>query len=170
MIDFKLNQSGDIILEQKKKLDIFTLSFINSVNPVFKTNFHISGKINKNNFKQNFCLTFTTDNKNEEEKNITTINFDDEIRQRIMIKLRTELDSLFHHKEFGSTINIQRHKIINEQNLGLLETAALEAIQNITQDTYRVSAKQVKRNNHFVTENINLYIYKNEELFFIFEL
>ena len=47
---------------------------------------------------------------------------------------------------------------------------AQDSIKNITNDTYRVEAKQVKRNNNFVTENINLYIYRNEELFFVFEL
>lgn len=88
-----------------------------------------------------------------------------------MLKLRTELNDVFHHQDFGSNINIQRHKIITDTNLELLASMAQDTIQSITEnDTYQVEAKQVKRNNNFVTENINLYIYRNEELFFVFEL
>ena len=119
---------------------------------------------------RSFRLRFTTNQNESAYKKIKTIHKDDEIRQRIMLKLRTELNDIFHHQDFGSNINIQRHKIITDANLELLASMAQDTIQNITNDTYRVEAKQVKRNNNFVTENINLYIYRNEELFFVFEL
>lgn len=41
MIDFALNNAGDIILEHKETYDIFKLSFVDSGYPVFKTNFHM---------------------------------------------------------------------------------------------------------------------------------
>lgn len=119
---------------------------------------------------RSFRLRFTTNQNESAYKKIKTIHKDDEIKQRIMLKLRTELNDIFHHQDFGSNINIQRHKIITDANLELLASMAQDTIQNITNDTYRVEAKQVKRNNNFVTENINLYIYRNEELFFVFEL
>lgn len=171
MIDFALNNAGDIILDTKETYDIFKLSFINSVYPVFKTNFHILNNPPVKKDKRSFRLSFTTNQNEANYKKIKTIHNDDEIRQRIMLKLRTELNDIFHHQNFGSNINIQRHKIITDSNLELLASIAQDAIQNITEnDTYQVEAKQIKRNNNFVTENINLYIYRNEELFFVFEL
>lgn len=170
MIDFALNNAGDIILEHKETYDIFKLSFVDSGYPVFKTNFHVLNNPPAKKDKRSFRLRFTTNQNESAYKKIKTIHKDDEIRQRIMLKLRTELNDIFHHQDFGSNINIQRHKIITDANLELLASIAQDTIQNITNDTYRVEAKQVKRNNNFVTENINLYIYRNEELFFVFEL
>lgn len=170
MIDFALNNAGDIILEHKETYDIFKLSFVGPGYPVFKTNFHMLNNPPAKKDKRSFRLRFTTNQNESAYKKIKTIHKDDEIRQRIMLKLRTELNDIFHHQDFGSNINIQRHKIITDANLELLASMAQDTIQNITNDTYRVEAKQVKRNNNFVTENINLYIYRNEELFFVFEL
>lgn len=170
MIDFALNNAGDIILEHKEIYDIFKLSFVDSGYPVFKTNFHVLNNPPAKKDKRSFRLRFTTNQNESAYKKIKTIHKNDEIRQRIMLKLRTELNDIFHHQDFGSNINIQRHKIITDANLELLASMAQDTIQNITNDTYRVEAKQVKRNNNFVTENINLYIYRNEELFFVFEL
>lgn len=170
MIDFALNNAGDIILEHKEIYDIFKLSFIDSGYPVFKTNFHIINNPPAKKDKRSFRLRFTTNQNESAYKKIKTIYKDDEIKQRIMLKLRTELNDIFHHQDFGSNINMQRHKIITDANLELLASMAQDTIQNITNDTYRVEAKQIKRNNNFVTENINLYIYRNEELFFVFEL
>jgi hypothetical protein len=170
MIDFALNNAGDIILEHKETYDIFKLSFVASGYPVFKTNFLVLNNPPTKKDTRSFRLRFTTNQNESAYKKIKTIHKDDEIRQRIMLKLRTELNDIFHHQDFGSNINMQRHKIITDANLELLASMAQDSIQNITNDTYRVEAKQVKRNNNFVTENINLYIYRNEELFFVFEL
>lgn len=172
MIDFKLNNSGDIILENKKNFNKFTLTFIKSEFPTFKTNFQIM--LDKKNILKDkekyFKLSFNTDFNKDKKIKFKTIQEEDELKQRIMIKLRTELGEIYHNQNFGSSINIYRHDIINDTTLSLLSSLALDTIKNITNDEYKVTAKQVKRKNSFSTENINLYIFKNNELFLTFEL
>lgn len=111
MIDFEINNLGDICLEKQEKTSPFKLNFTTSDNyPKMKIDFRTFTPETKH--KNALKINIATDNKYpvKDTKYIRTVNGKKEQAQSIAIRLKTELGELQDFLyDFGSELNRIRH-------------------------------------------------------------
>lgn len=113
MIDFKLNELGDIELEEQKKIKPFKMSFTTS--PDHKK-FRIKFKtrtFQKPKSKKGLKINFYTDlnNTDKNTKKVSIVRDGEELSQSIAIRLKTELNELQNFfADFGSELSRMRHQ------------------------------------------------------------
>lgn len=174
MIDLKINNTGDLILDRNTKYPSFCISFYQSTYPGFTIDF-VYNK-NKNTLPTKlaeailptFELSFETTNAVEEVKTNSVFQ-EDELRQRILIALRTEYGDLKNNETFGSLLHTMYHERITDETV-------LTNIENIVYDTVSTLIKnptviiERKQADHFFfCQNVLISIYDNDVLIYSFE-
>lgn len=174
MIDFKINNAGDLILDRNTKYTPFSISFYQSTYPGFTIDF-VYNKNKSSAPKElsevilpTFELSFETTNAVEEIKTNSVFQ-EDEFRQRILLALRTEYGDLKNNKEFGSLIHTMYHERITDE-------AVLTNIENIVYDTVskliknpRVIVERKQTEHFFFCQNVLISIYDSDVLVYSFE-
>lgn len=170
MIDFALNNKGDLILEEQQVLPGFKLNFRVSKYPVFAVKFFQNPQqdvVHGNNFN----ISFNVKAHNEEIKHKALLVEDiKEAAQQVIIRLRTELTELPERLTVGSKLRTVKHERLNSPlNLGRIETITVEAISGIVPNL-EVVAKAEHGLGSFYCQNVNIYIYSNGILFHKFSI
>ena len=135
MIDFKLDERGDIILSSPEEYDTFRIDFAIKDYPLMRITFNTNDEADESKNADNiFKIQFYTD---ETEivhgKKLETIIEDEEKAQSIAIRLKTELgelDGLYYN--FGSELACFRHKdLLNSAYWSKIEEKVKEAISDV---------------------------------------
>lgn len=176
MIDFALNNKGDIVLERKNYIPKFKISFRQSMFPIFNLKFMQTSEYVRNDNKYNFCIKFKTSNNRDDGSDIINKSVLDkeELKQRIRILLRTEQNELLNKEDFGSKVYIYKHlDILADSTLQGIKQTILNELSNIIDTQTNILDVEVIpkiADGPFYCQNVNIYIYLNSELLFDFIL
>ena len=164
MIDFKLNEKGDLMIGSPEEYNRFRINFVTGEFPKLRIVF--KGEAEEKIAPESiFCMRFYTDeNEREHAKIIDTVKEDEEKAQSIAIRLKTELNELnsFYY-DFGSELVDFRHlDLLNDTYWSKIEEKVKTAIQDII--PYYESAVVISRvynNGNFKIETLCISILEN---------
>ena len=177
-IDFQINNRGDFILSSSKTYPRLRLDFVDSTYKVLRIDFE-QGQEHPELFNiedrykdgKRLNIEFYT-NKDEAkvDRKLNTIFDKDELRQRIVVALRTELNEVSFMEDFGSYLVTQRHEDITDEKVhNNVRAIVLGIIGNkLNNPDVRVVPKRI--NGPFYCSNLNVYVYEDDELFFELEV
>lgn len=164
MIDFKLDDKGDIIIGRPEEFDRLKIRFVSSAFSIFRITF--KGKTEEKVAPESiFSIRFYTDeNEREHTKIIETVKEDEEKAQSIAIRLKTELGELnsFYYN-FGSELVDLRHlDLLNDTYWSKLTEKIKVAIQDIIPyEESSVSIDRVYEDSNFQVETLRISILEN---------
>ena len=172
MIDFKLDDKGDLIISSPEEYDRFRINFVTGEFPKLRIVF--KGEAEEKIAPESiFCMRFYTDeNEREHAKIIETVKKDEEKAQSIAIRLKTELNELnsFYY-DFGSELVDFRHlDLLNDTYWSKIEEKVKTAIQDIIPyDESSVTIERVYEDGNFKTETLYITIEGNgtNQIFYI---
>lgn len=178
MIDFSIDNSGDLILERKNYIPKLNILFRKSSFPIFNLKFLQTVKTmdTTNNNNYDFCINFKTYNNKDDGYDVVnrTVIDKEELKQRIRILLRTEQNELLNKEDFGSRIYTYKHlDILADSTITGIKQTVLNELSNIIDtesNTVDVEVIPKISNGPFYCQNINIYIYLNNELLYDFVL
>ena len=152
MIDFKLDEKGDLIIGSPEEYDRFRINFVTGEFPKLRIVFkgEAEEKIAPDSV---FCMRFYTDeNEREHVKILETVKEDEEKAQSIAIRLKTELGELnsFYY-DFGSELVDLRHlDLLNDTYWSKLMEKVKVAIQDIIPyDESLVTINRIEEDSNF---------------------
>ena len=164
MIDFKLDDKGDLVISYPEEYDRFRINFVTGKFPKLRIVF--KGEAEEKTAPESvFCMRFYTDeNEREHAKIIETVKEDEEKAQSVAIRLKTELGELnsFYYS-FGSELVDLRHKdLLNDAYCSKIEEKVKTAIQDIIPyDESAVVISRVYNNGNFKIETLCISILEN---------
>ena len=135
MIDFRLDERGDIILSSPEEYDTFRIDFAIKEYPLMLITFNTNEEADESKNADNILEIqfFTDETETVHGKKIETIIEDEEKAQSIAIRLKTELgelDGLYYN--FGSELACFRHKdLLNSAYWSKIEEKVKTAIRDI---------------------------------------
>lgn len=173
IIDFLINNQGDLIFDKYRSLSKFKIFFRQSKYPIFRIKFlqetDYIHSANSNNFKIRFKTTDLLSNENIINSVIHNI---EELKQRIMILLRTEYQELGNNL-IGSKLYTYKHQDILSESVqnNIIDTVTKEINSIVDSNTVvKVTVSPKKIDGPFYCQNLNIYIYLNEQLIYSFNL
>ena len=164
MLDFKLNDKGDLVISRPEEYDRFRINFVTGDFPKLRIVF--KGEAEEKIAPESiFCMRFYTDeNEREHAKIIENVKEDEEKAQSIAIRLKTELGELnsFYY-DFGSELVDLRHvDLLNEAYWSKLTEKVKVAIQDIIPyDESSVMISRIYEDGNFKTETLCISISEN---------
>ena len=161
MIDFELDEKGDIFLEKQNKISPFRLNF--TTGEFNKLRISFMARTRKKKAAQNALkINFQFKQKPSREFcRLGVVKRDKEKAQAIAIRLKTELGELnSFYNDFGSELVTMRHlDLLNDANWSRLEEKVKTAIQDIIPyDESVVTISRSFRNGSFKNETLNITI------------
>lgn len=164
MIDFKLDDKGDLVIGYPAEFERFRINFVTGEFPKLRIVF--KGEAEETIAPESvFCLRFYVDeNEKEHAKIIETVKEDEEKAQSIAIRLKTELGELnsFYY-DFGSELVDLRHvDLLNDTYWSKLEEKVKTAIQDIIPyNESSVTIDRVYEDSNFQVETLCISISEN---------
>ena len=135
MIDFRLDERGDIIFSSPEEYDTFRIDFAIKDYPLMLINFNTNDEADESKKADNILEIqfFTDETETVHGKKLETVIEDEEKAQSIAIRLKTELgelDDLYYN--FGSELAYYRHlDLLNDTYWSKLEEKVKEAISDV---------------------------------------
>lgn len=135
MIDFRLDERGDIILSSPEEYDTFRIDFAIKEYPLMLITFNTNNEADENKKSDNILEIqfFTDETELAHGKKLETVIENEEKAQSIAIRLKTELgelDGLYYN--FGSELACFRHKdLLNSAYWSKIEEKVKTAIRDI---------------------------------------
>ena len=165
MIDFKLDERGDIILSSPDEYAVFRIDFAIKEYPLLLIT--LNNDVEDEDTNKNNCLEiqFITDEVEPiHGKKFDTVTDNEEKAQSIAIRLKTELgemEGLYHN--FGSELTCFRHlDLLNDTYWSKIEEKAKEAISDIVPyNESTVTISRVVGNGNFQNEILRILINGN---------
>ena len=164
MIDFRLNDKGDLIIGRPEEYERFKIKFVTGEFPKLRIVF--KGEAEEKIAPESiFCMRFYVDeNEKEHAKILETVKEDEEKAQSIAIRLKTELGELnsFYY-DFGSELVDWRHvDLLNDTYWSKLTEKVKVAIQDIIPyEESSVSINRVYEDSNFQVETLRISILEN---------
>lgn len=170
-IDFMIDDRGDFLLSTSPTYQRLKLSWVNSNYPVLKLDFEQGQPCAERKIHKRLRIDFIADQDSKVmNQKFTTVNGIEELRQRIMIRLRTERGEMGLFKELGSYLVTQRHEDIMSDNVkAFVENIVYAEIADILQNP-RVVAIPKKKDGPFFCQNMNVYIYDDSDLIYVLSI
>lgn len=170
-IDFKVDDRGDFVVSTLPLHKRLKISFVNSKYPVLRVRFEQGQDVAAVDGNNKLCVKFATCQGQESmNRRISTVSDINELRQRIMIRLRTEAGEIGLLPSVGSYVTILKHEdILSEKTQAELQSAVLFAIADIVQNP-KVVVVPKRKSGPFFCQNINVYIYQNDILLYTLSL
>lgn len=170
-LDFKIDNSGDFIVSTPPLHKRLKISFVHSTHPVLRICFEQGQETATVDNSNKLCIKFTTCQGQETmNRRISTVSDTDELRQRIMTRLKTEAGEMRLLPGIGSYVTIMKHQdIMSERVQEELKSAILFAISDIV-DNATVTIIPKRKSGPFFCQNINAYIYQDGTLLYSFSL
>lgn len=168
-MDFKISNTGDLVLEDKARSKQLEVTFRVSEFPGLEVSFHV---LNEKEPVENKGLKFTFDVTKDSDlsQNVKVIRDVEEKIQLIRIALMTELGELVNKPGLGSLLKLYKHKDIHsETNLSDIKTTVLKCVQGILDEP---SVKVIPQNGagNLYFHNVSIYIYESKTQIFKFYL
>ena len=135
MIDFKLDERGDIILSSPEEYDTFRIDFAIKDYPLMRITFNTNDEVDEAIKADNILEIqfFTDETELVHGRKLETVIEDEEKAQSIAIRLKTELgelDGLYYN--FGSELACFRHKdLLNSAYWSQIEEKVKTAISDV---------------------------------------
>lgn len=172
-IDFLVNNQGDFVLSNIEQYPRLRIDWVDATQPVLRIDFEQGEEYSS--FSQNnkqLRIDFITDRDNRTlDAKAATVTDIYELRQRIMLKLRTELGEMKLKPNFGSYIVTQRHEdIMSESVQSMVQSIVLAEVKNMLNNPRVTVVPKKKTGTPFYCQNMNVYIYEDEELLFVLEV
>lgn len=164
MIDFRLNDKGDLIIDRQEEFERFKINFVTGEFPKLRIVF--KGEAEEKIAPESiFCMRFYVDeNEKEHAKILETVKEDEEKAQSIAIRLKTELGELNNfYYDFGSELVDLRHvDLLNDTYWSKLTEKVKVAIQDIIPyEESSVSIDRVYEDSNFQVETLRISILEN---------
>ena len=161
MIDIEVNLRGDVVLKKTESRPALKLTIGKSTYPIlhlpFKSgkNFSPSNPVPPNSLSLSFDI-----GSYEEPKESYAIRDIEELRQRIMVLLRTELGEIHGEQTYGAKIPTLKHlDITKEETLSQVQQHVYETVSSLlTSPRIEVRRKKLPES-HFYNQNLFVYIY-----------
>lgn len=171
MIDFAISNNGDIMLSPIKQYPRLAIKFFTSQYPKFRLQFH-QGQEQKI-IEHPGCLKIRFNSKQRkinEGLSSQLLNSKEELKQRILLRLRTELGDIKKRPDYGSDIVSVRHLDINSADTQqkIIDTV-YDQVSDII-DNPVIKAVPAICDGTFFCQNIDVYIYDGEELIYRFNV
>lgn len=160
MIDFKLNNLGDIDFEMANRYPAYQIDFVISKRKVYVVSFMTKNEKNIIPMSNNYKIIFQTRVKDPKiKKKIIAVSDDIETLQAIAIRLKTELGELKYNKNLGSELSRMMHQdLLSETTLKLIEKYSEEAVKDINEEL-TAKATIEETDGYFGLETIKIHIY-----------
>lgn len=171
MIDFKINNSGDLVLRNNADYPKFKLNFSVSKHPAMCISFNTVNSIYEEDeiAPKSMEIRFETDTYSSNGVSNSSVNDIDQIKQLIMLRARTEYGDLA-NIPFGSNMYLMKHLDIRSKEVhNNIQKIIYDIVKDLL-DNPSVIVKVEKSNSYFYCQNINIYIYEDGELLFSFPL
>lgn len=171
-VDIKVDNRGDFILSTPNHHDKLRIDWIDSDYPVLRIDFEQGQEVKTRVLKQSrIRIDFLTDKQDRvNDRRFETVSDKEELKQRIMILLRTERGEISCCPEVGSYLVTQRHEDINSLNTKtMVENIVYNEVMNILENPTVVAVPK-KKGGPFFCQNMNVYVYEGTELFFEIEI
>jgi len=170
-LDFKLDDKGDFILSTPPLYPKLKLSWVDSNRPVLRINFEQGQECATRQLSNRLCVSFkTTQSEQTMNRKFSTVSGKDELRQRIMIRLRTEKGEVRLLKTLGSYVMLQKHEdIMSDTTKQILEDVIMAEVADILQNP-KVVVLPKRTTGPFFCQNINAYIYEDNDLVYTISL
>ena len=135
MIDFKLDERGDIIFSSPEEYDTFRIDFAIKDYPLMLITFTTNDEADESKNADNILEIqfFTDETETVHGKKIETVIEDKEKAQSIAIRLKTELGELGDlYYNFGSELIDLRHKdLLNDTYWGKIEEKVKDELYSV---------------------------------------
>ena len=167
-IDFMIDDRGDFLLSTPPAYQRLKLSWVNSNYPVLKLSFEQGQSCSERKSYNRLRIDFIADQDSKiMNRKFMTVNDKKELRQRIMIRLRTERGEMNLFKNFGSYLVTQRHEdIMSDDVKTSVENIVYAEIADILQNP-KVVAVPKRKDGPFFCQNMNVYIYDDNDLIYV---
>ena len=167
LVDFEMTNSGDMKLSATEKLPCFNIKWYESEFPVFQIKWEQQEVPASRPSDERFTLSFhTISRRTSETKAVRPVRHERELIQRIAILLRTEIGSCRLSRGLGTTLSLDKHKDIRDiQVLQSIQGKIISAIDGLVENP-AVVLKVEEKDGPFYCQNVNVYIYQNDELLY----
>ena len=169
IFDFELSNSGDFILQEAQKFPTLSIQWRQTTYPTLEIKF-VYEKTEVNDFvpKNTLSIIFTTDSYQQKtftKTNTLTTDLEN-LKQKIIILLRTELGETSLDKSLGTRLVLHKHRNMNlTEVLQDIHDLIKENLTDILDDPI-VMVQPELRDGAFYCQNINVYINDgNKEIF-----
>lgn len=166
MVDFEMTNSGDLKLSAAEQYPGFTISWYESEFPILclsweQQEFPVEPKTD------GLTIAFNTGNEKAGFGSVVRpLRHKEELAQRIAILLRTELGSSSLAAGLGTTLCLDKHKDLRDiKTLKSIQDKVLAAVDGLV-DNPAVILKVEEKDGPFYCQNVNVYIYQNNELIY----
>ena len=177
MIDFKINNNGELIFNEPEPFSKFKIDFRLSKYPIFNIQFFQEKEYIRTKYDNVFKITFNTninlkDINDSNNKNVLDL---EELKQRIMIHLRTEYNELLSSNLIGSNVYKYKHEdLLAETTInGITDTVTNELktlFEDLKDKEIEVKVYPYKIDSPFYCQNLNIEIYINKEFIYNFNI
>lgn len=166
MIDFAINDRGDIMFEPPEKTDKLKISFRVSDSTGLMVSFITVS--HNDTINSQLKIGFMQKHIDNEKSKASLVNNSNQKLQAIRLALQTEYGQLKYLNEFGSKLySIKHEDLYSKSNMKLIEAEVLKSVSKIVPGAV-VIAKAEKGIGNFSSHNVGVYIYHNELLIFKF--
>ena len=168
-----LNNQGDFVLSNMLQYERLRIDWVDSDYPPLRIDFEQGEEQIPYEIKnKQLCINFITAQQdrtlNAKGATVTDI---EEIKQRLIIALRTELGELRLKPDLGSIIVTQRHEdIMSAEVRGAIYRIVMDEIGDTLENPQVVVTPKKKIGTPFYCQNMNVYVYDDEKLLFDLQL
>ena len=170
MIDLKIDNRGDLELRTQPRQPRFTLTFRAADYPIFSLKFMQGQTYEKAQHPEDaFALKFRIGDKRgllEETKNISAVSEMEEVKQRVILRMRTELGETPLAPELGSELIKLKHKNLTDDRIRqqIVEKIA-EELSDIIEDP-QIEISHESYDGPFYSQNLTIRIYQKGSLIY----
>lgn len=170
MIDLKIDNKGDLELRSQPRLPRFVLEFRHADYPIFSMQFmQRQGHEKPDKPKNGFTVDFHVGDKSglyDEAKNIHAVTGSEELKQRVIMHMRTEKGETRLASNLGSELARLKHKNLTNKRIRqeIADLIAME-LEDIVGDA-RVVISHEKYDGPFYSQNITIRIYRGDYLIY----
>ncbi len=166
MLDIAIDNRGDIISKTPQQFPTIKLKWKMTGESTFRILFKTHGDKKK---AEGFNISFRTSNDSIQTKTASVWG-EDELKQRILILLRTQLGDIETQPDYGTELVNQKHLDITDQRvLQKVHDIVFNAVSPLLDDP-RIYVQKKITEGPFYCQNIDIYIYDGKKEIYNFEM
>lgn len=170
MIDLKIDNKGDLKLETQQRYPRFTLSFRHADYPIFSLKF-MQGQTYEEVKRpdDSFTIKFRVDDKRgllEDAKTIPAVTDMDELKQRVIMRMRTEYGETHLAPQLGSNLAKLKHKNLTDEHVRKeIINQIAEELGDIVENP-QIEISHESYDGPFYSQNLTIRIYQKGSLIY----
>lgn len=167
-IDFQLNNQGDFVLSNMRQYERLRIDWVDNNAPLRIDFEQGEEQVPYEMNDKQMCINFMTE---QGEKTLnakgSSVHDIEEIKQRLIIKLRTELGEMRLKPEIGSYLVTQRHEdIMSQQTRTNVYQIVYAELGDLVENPKVIVTPKKKIGTPFYCQNLNVYVYDDDKLLF----